>query len=69
MSTTMKAVKIKGETGPASALFIGDVDKPSPKEGEVLVKVRDSRRGSPVEPRALVLMLSLGVACRSSLLV
>lgn len=40
MPATMKAVQIKGEKGDASALYIGEVDKPSPKPGQVLVKVR-----------------------------
>ncbi|KAI8624423.1 zinc-binding alcohol dehydrogenase domain-containing protein 2 [Xylariaceae sp. FL1651] len=41
MGSTMKAVDIKGGKGPASALFINDsTPKPSPKEGEALVRVK-----------------------------
>ncbi|KAI1363847.1 zinc-binding dehydrogenase [Xylaria arbuscula] len=41
MPSTMKAVDIKGGKGPASALFINpDTPVPTPKEGEVLVRVK-----------------------------
>ncbi|KAI3326220.1 zinc-binding alcohol dehydrogenase domain-containing protein 2 [Xylariaceae sp. AK1471] len=41
MSSTMKAVDIKGGKGPSSALFINaSTPKPTPKEGEVLVRVK-----------------------------
>lgn len=36
----MKAIQIEGGTGPSSALYIGEVERPVPKEDEVLVKVR-----------------------------
>lgn len=42
MSSTMKAVQIKGDKGVASALYIGEVDKPTLKPGQVLVKVSGS---------------------------
>jgi hypothetical protein len=35
----MKAIQIEGGTGPSSALYIGEVERPVPKEDEVLVKV------------------------------
>ncbi|KAI0535424.1 zinc-binding dehydrogenase [Xylaria digitata] len=41
MASTMKAVDIKGGKGPASSLFINDAaPKPTPKAGEVLVRVK-----------------------------
>ncbi|KAI0417198.1 zinc-binding dehydrogenase [Xylaria grammica] len=41
MTSTMKAVDIKGGKGPASSLFINDATpKPTPKAGEVLVRVK-----------------------------
>ncbi|KAI1419707.1 zinc-binding alcohol dehydrogenase domain-containing protein 2 [Xylaria sp. FL1777] len=41
MASTMKAVDIRGGTGPASALFINaEAPRPTPKEGEVLVRVK-----------------------------
>ncbi|KAI1748055.1 zinc-binding alcohol dehydrogenase domain-containing protein 2 [Xylaria castorea] len=41
MGATMKAVDIKDGKGPASSLFInGATPKPTPKEGEVLVRVK-----------------------------
>ncbi|KAI2640031.1 zinc-binding alcohol dehydrogenase domain-containing protein 2 [Xylaria nigripes] len=41
MSSTMKAVDIKGGKGPATSLFINEtVPKPTPKQGEVLVHVK-----------------------------
>ncbi|KAF2964939.1 hypothetical protein GQX73_g8628 [Xylaria multiplex] len=41
MASTMKAVDIKGGKGPASSLFINDAEpKPTPKAGEVLVRVK-----------------------------
>jgi NADPH:quinone reductase-like Zn-dependent oxidoreductase len=36
----MKAVQIKNDKGDASALYIGEVDRPTLSAGEVLVKVR-----------------------------
>jgi hypothetical protein len=36
---TMQAVLIKDGKGPVDNLYIGDTEKPVPKEGEVLVKV------------------------------
>ncbi|EWC43564.1 hypothetical protein DRE_01451 [Drechslerella stenobrocha 248] len=35
----MKAVGIKGEVGPATALFIDDIPEPAVSKGEVLVKI------------------------------
>lgn len=35
----MRAVLIKDGHGPSDALYIGEADKPTPKEGEILVKV------------------------------
>lgn len=35
----MKAVLIKDGKGPAENLYLGDVSKPDPRHGEVLVKV------------------------------
>ncbi|KAI0182901.1 zinc-binding dehydrogenase [Xylaria flabelliformis] len=41
MGATMKAVDIKNGKGPASSLFINEATpKPTPKEGEVLVRVK-----------------------------
>lgn len=40
MPTTMKAVQIRNDTGDASALYIGEVDRPKLGAGQVLVKVR-----------------------------
>lgn len=39
----MRAVLIKGDKGPASAMHIGWANKPVPKKKEVLVKVSTSR--------------------------
>jgi NADPH:quinone reductase-like Zn-dependent oxidoreductase len=36
----MRAVQIEGGVGPSSALYIGEIERPVPKEGEVLVKAR-----------------------------
>lgn len=36
---TMRAVLIKDGKGPIENLYIGDVERPTPKEGQVLVKV------------------------------
>ena len=36
---TMKAVIIKDGKGPIENLYVGDIEKPSPRSGEVLVKV------------------------------
>jgi len=35
----MRAVLIKDGHGPSDALYIGEADKPTPKEGEIVVKV------------------------------
>ncbi|KAI1822044.1 zinc-binding alcohol dehydrogenase domain-containing protein 2 [Xylaria intraflava] len=41
MGSTMKAVDIKGGKGPISSLFINEAaTKPTPKQGEVLVRVK-----------------------------
>ena len=37
---TMRAVLIKDGKGPIENLFVGETEKPVPKPGEVLVKVR-----------------------------
>jgi len=37
--TKMRAVLVKDGRGPSDALYIGEVDKPTAKEGEVIVKV------------------------------
>ncbi|KZT59410.1 quinone oxidoreductase putative [Calocera cornea HHB12733] len=42
MSSKMRAVLIKGGAGTADDLYVGEYDKPVPKQGEVLVKVRAS---------------------------
>ena len=36
--STMRAVLIKDGKGPIENLYIGDIERPTPKEGEVLVK-------------------------------
>jgi len=38
MTTMMRAVLIKDERGPAENLFLGEVPKPIPDAGQVLVK-------------------------------
>lgn len=40
MGKTMRAVDIKGGSGDADALFISEVAKPEPQEGQLLVKVK-----------------------------
>lgn len=35
----MRAVLVKDGKGPAENLYLGDIEKPSPRHGEVLVKV------------------------------
>lgn len=37
---TMRAVIIKDGKGPIENLYVGEIEKPSPKHGEVLVEVR-----------------------------
>ena len=37
--STMRAVLIKGGKGPVENLYIGEIERPSPRHGEVLVKV------------------------------
>lgn len=44
---TMRVVQIEGGVGPSSALHIGEIARPVPKEGEVLVKVRPSGVSPP----------------------
>ena len=39
MSTMMRAVLIKNGKGPIENLYIGDIERPQPNEGQVLVKV------------------------------
>ena len=36
--STMRAVLIKDGKGPIENLYIGDIERPIPKEGEVLIK-------------------------------
>ncbi|KIP02529.1 hypothetical protein PHLGIDRAFT_111989 [Phlebiopsis gigantea 11061_1 CR5-6] len=36
----MRAVLVKDGTGPAESLYLGDIAKPSPRHGEVLVKIK-----------------------------
>lgn len=38
-SRIMRAILVKDGKGPISNLFLGETEKPSPKPGEVLVKV------------------------------
>lgn len=38
----MRAVLVKDGKGPIESLFIGEIERPSPRQGEVLVKVRCS---------------------------
>ncbi|KZO96754.1 quinone oxidoreductase putative [Calocera viscosa TUFC12733] len=40
MSTKMRAVLVKGGAGTADDLYVGEYDKPVPKKGEVLVKIK-----------------------------
>jgi len=40
MSSKMRAILVKGGVGTADDLYIGEYDKPVPKKGEVLVKVK-----------------------------
>ena len=37
--TTMRAVLVKGGKGPVENLYIGEIERPAPRSGEVLVKV------------------------------
>ena len=57
---TMRAVLIKDGKGPIENLYIGDTERPVPKEGEVLVKVRapliTSHRFTPPALRSLRLV-------------
>ncbi|PGH17006.1 hypothetical protein AJ79_01390 [Helicocarpus griseus UAMH5409] len=39
MTTTMRAIDIKGGTGPATSLFVNNLPKPEPAAGEALVKI------------------------------
>lgn len=56
----MRAVLIKDGKGPIENLYIGDTERPVPKEGEVLVKVRapliTSHRFTPPALRSLRLV-------------
>jgi hypothetical protein len=49
LPSKMKAIQIKGDKGPASALYTGEIDMPKPAKGQVLVKVRPAplRRACP----------------------
>lgn len=40
MNYKMRAVLVKDEKGPIENLYLGEVETPVPKEGEVLIKVR-----------------------------
>ncbi|KAJ5334002.1 uncharacterized protein N7506_007785 [Penicillium brevicompactum] len=40
MSDTMRAIGIKGGKGPATNLFVDQIAKPTPKEGDAIVKIR-----------------------------
>lgn len=46
-SQVMQAVQIEGGVGPSSALHIGEIERPVPEEGEVLVKVGPSSTSAP----------------------
>src|SRR4029453_19615467 len=37
---TMQAIAIAGGKGPASALHLSEIEKPQPKPGEILIRVR-----------------------------
>lgn len=37
--STMRAVLIKDGKGPIENLYVGDIERPNPEEGQVLVKV------------------------------
>jgi hypothetical protein len=51
--TKMRAVLVKDGRGPSDALYIGEVDKPTAKEGEVIVKVLDCYQSSRPRSRCL----------------
>nr|WOD46117.1 hypothetical protein [Trichoderma atroviride] len=40
MSETMRAIDIKGDIGPAEALYMAEIPKPVPKEAQALVRVK-----------------------------
>lgn len=42
----MRAVVVKDGGGPSSAMSIGEIEKPTPEQGQVLVKVSIASRPS-----------------------
>ncbi|KKP04647.1 zinc-binding dehydrogenase [Trichoderma harzianum] len=40
MANTMRAIDIRGDVGPAESLYMTEIPKPVPKEGQALVKVK-----------------------------